>query len=246
MYDMPHVPEALRPIVPWSLTWPEVDPARHPFDAAAAPALVRSLPPAADVPARPAGSAANTAVIQWGHGAAKAWADAMSAALVGHYGRWACGWRWATGEGDFDGGPVHAWCCPRDSMPAPQAALDAVAAGLLEWRSWLEDLAGRFGRFLPVPAGAGEDEVLGAWERAVAHLVTAVVERTGADSGWYTHCRQVLGWFLAAAGIPAEQHTALLGEAIGGRFHSWLEPEPPVVADVSGRLARTMAERGRA
>ncbi|MFJ8542607.1 hypothetical protein ACIRFH_11445 [Streptomyces sp. NPDC093586] len=33
------------------------------------------------------------------------WADAVSCALVEHCGRWAVGWHWSQGEGDFDGGP---------------------------------------------------------------------------------------------------------------------------------------------
>lgn len=240
VYEMTYVPAAKRPIIPWSLTWPQVDPARHAFDRLMAPAVIRSLPPAAEVPSRPAGSAADSGVIRWSHDVGNAWADAMSMALVEHYGRWACGWRWSVGEGDFDGGPISTWCCPRSSMSTREATLGVVAAALVEWRSWLEDLSERFGRFLPIPPGAADDVVLDVWERAVAHLVTVVVDRTGAESGWYRHCRQVLGWFLSAAGIPPEQHGRLLDDAIDGRFHSWSEPERLVVAEVAERLAATM------
>lgn len=237
---MTYVPAAKRPIIPWSLTWQEVDPARHDFDPETAPAVIRSLPPAAQVPSRPPGSAAASGVINWSHTVGAEWADAMSTALVGRYGRWACGWRWSVGEGDFDGGPISTWCCPRDSMSTPEATLAVVAAAMVEWRSWLEDLSERFGQFLPIPAGAADDVVLDVWERAVAHLVTVVVDQTGADSGWYRHCRQVLGWFLFAAGVPPEQHGRLLDDAIDGRFHSWSEPERLVVAKVAQRLAGTM------
>jgi hypothetical protein len=246
VYEMTHVPEAKRPIIPWSLTWPEVDPVRYTFDSVSASAVIRSLPPAAEVPSRPPGGAADSGVIWWSHDVGTAWADAMSTALVGHYGRWACGWRWSVGEGDFDGGPIRTWCCPRDSMSTPEATVAVVAAALVEWRSWLEDLSGRFGRFLPIPRGAVDDVGLEVWERAVAHLVTVVVDRTGAVSGWYRHCRQVLGWFLSAAGIPPEQHGRLLDDAIGGRFHSWSEPERLVVAEVAERLAATMVRHSDA
>jgi len=64
-------------------------------------------------------------------------------------------------------------------MSTPEATLAVVAAALVEWRGWLEDLAQRFAQFLPLPVHAGEDAVLDAWERAVAHLVTVVVDRTG-------------------------------------------------------------------
>ncbi|MEV6494428.1 hypothetical protein AB0M20_38275 [Actinoplanes sp. NPDC051633] len=78
------------------------------------------------------------------------------------------------------------------------------------------------------------------WERAVAHLVTVVVERTGAESGWYIHCRQVLGWFLSAAGIPEDRHADLIGSATGGVFSSWAEPGDQVIGEIAGRLADTV------
>jgi hypothetical protein len=179
-------------------------------------------------------------VIRWSDTAGTAWSAAMSAALVEHYGRWACGWRWSTGESDFDGGPIVSWCCPRDSMSTPDASLAVVAEAVIEWRSWLEELAERFGRFLPIPADADDEVVLDRWERAVAHLVTVVVDRTQADSGWHGHCQVVLGWFLSAAGIPPEQHAALIEDAFGGRFRSWVTPADRVIDEVAERLAGTM------
>jgi len=115
-----------------------------------------------------------------------------------------------------------------------------VTASLLEWRSWLEDLSERFGRFLPIPSGAPDDVVLDVWERAVAHLVTVVVDRTGAESGWHGHCGLVLRWFLSAAGIPAEQQTRLIDDAIGGRFRSWAWPSAMETADIAQRLAQML------
>jgi len=220
---------------PRLLSWADADPARHPFDVAAAPAVIRGLPPAGDVPTRPAGHPADPAVIRWAHTEGAAWAQAMSLALVGHYGPWAAGWRWSGGEGDLDGGPVGAWCCPRDSMTTPQATLAVVAAALGEWRLWLEDLAGRFTRFLPLVADPRAGIARDAWERAVAHLITVVVDRTEADSAWYSHAEQVLGWFLTAAGVPAHRHAGLIDEAIG-----WAPPSPPVVADVAERIATSV------
>jgi hypothetical protein len=226
-------------VYPWTLSWPDVDPARHPFDPAAAPAVIRGLPPAATVPTRRPGHAADAAVIRWSHEEGRRWCDAMSAALVEHYGPWASGWRWSAGEGDFGGGPVHGWCCPRDSMSTPAATLAVVAAALVEWRAWLEDLAARFDGFLPLPAG--EEAALAAWERAVAQLVTVVVEGTGAEDAWYNLCGQVLDWFLTAAGVPEALRGHLVAEAIDGRFESWCEPPDDVVADVAARLAAGVA-----
>lgn len=239
---MPRASVDWQTIVPGFLTWPEVDPARHAFDPAEAPAVIAGLPPAARVPVQPSGLDAAEGS-RWAWEAARPWADAMSAALVERYGRWACGWRWATGEGDFDGGPIDSWCCPYDSVTTPEATLARVAAGLVEWREWLENLAVRFGRFLPLPPDADEGAVLDVWERAVAHLVTVVIDRTRTESGWYGHCRQVLEWFLAAAGIPTEQRRPLVDEATGGRFQSWVEPKRREVTEIAERFAEAMVRR---
>ncbi|QGQ18244.1 hypothetical protein GC089_01890 [Cellulomonas sp. JZ18] len=221
------------PTNPATLRWAEVDPRRHAFDPSAAPAVVRSLPAAARVPTSR----------RRGLVGGDEWAAAMDRDLVSRYGRWASGWRWARGEGDVDGGPVTAWCCPEHSITTRGATLTAVTAALVEWRSWLEELAARFDELLPVPASATEDEVLEIWERAVAQLVTLVVARTEAESSWYRHCRLVLAWFLSAAGVPEDRHATLLEDAVGGRFHSWSEPEPSAVARVAERLAAGVARR---
>ncbi|MEV6833939.1 hypothetical protein AB0N17_05370 [Streptomyces sp. NPDC051133] len=126
---------------PGSLSWDEVDPARHPFDAAAAERVVRSLGPARRVPRRPDVHIVDPALYAWCREKGEPWADAMSHALVEHYGRWTIGWRWSHDEGDFDGGPVGTWCCPRDSITTPEETLDGVVAALCEWREWLERLA---------------------------------------------------------------------------------------------------------
>ncbi|MFI6151079.1 hypothetical protein ACIBCA_00075 [Kitasatospora sp. NPDC051170] len=142
---------------PRSLVWSQVAPAPHPFDAEAAPQVVRSLGPALRVPVRPdlAGRA------DWTSQQARPWADAMSHALIVRYGAWAAGWRWAIGEGDFDGGPVGAWCCPPHSVTTPEETVDRVVEALGEWRGWLEDLAERFDRHPLDLASAGEDPIRG-------------------------------------------------------------------------------------
>jgi hypothetical protein len=63
--------------------------------------------------------------------------------MVERWGRWVVGWRWALDEGDFGGGPIHAWCCPRDSITSAEETLARVGAALIEWRGWLEELAER-------------------------------------------------------------------------------------------------------
>ncbi|MFJ5535259.1 hypothetical protein [Streptomyces sp. NPDC093261] len=123
-------------LAPGYPTGDDVDPARHPFDSAWVPQVVRSLGPAQRVPRRPGLALADPAMSGWSLDTGRPWADAMSHALAEHYGHWTVGWRWAHDEGDFDGGPVGNWCCPRDSITTPEETLARVVAALSEWREW--------------------------------------------------------------------------------------------------------------
>ncbi|MEU9347887.1 Fic family protein [Streptomyces sp. NPDC048278] len=223
---------------PFDLSWDEVDPARHPFDHAAAARVVRSLGPARCVPSRPDVSRGDPAMSAWSHGEGSLWAAAMSYALMRRYGRWAVGWRWAHDEGDLDGGPVGSWCCPRDSISTPEETLDRVVAALGEWREWLESLAGRFEAYPLDPAGIEDQRIL--WERVARNLILQVVDRTGCGSGWYGHCEQVLRWFLDRWGFAPDDARDLVREAVGGRFHSWTSPDTVLVDDIAEHLARSL------
>lgn len=230
------VDEAWQRISPYRLTWPEVDPARHPFDPAEAHEVVRALAP--PVPAPPHWVGYQLA----GREEAERWRQLVSHALVDRYGRWASGWCWSVGEGDYDGGPVDSWCCISHSIGDADETLAAVADSLVEWRRWLVDLADRFARFLPLPDSSADDLVV-AWEVAVAQLVTMTVDRTRGDGGWYSHCAQVLTWFLTAAGVAEQCHAPLISHAIGGRFRSFVEPTGVEVTDVAERLAQAIVGR---
>lgn len=223
---------------PHTLTWDEVDPARHPFDSAAAARGVRALGPARCVPRRPAVPFGDPEMSAWSWNEGTVWTDAMSYALMERYGRWAVGWHWAHDEGDFDGGPVGSWCCPRDSVTTPEETLDRVVAALCEWRGWLESLAERFEAYPLEPCGIEGQRIL--WERATRNLILQVVDRTGCGSGWYGHCHQVLTWFLSRWGVSPDIAESLVDEAIGGRFHSWTGPDDTLVDDVAERLAETL------
>ncbi|MFJ3206085.1 hypothetical protein [Streptomyces sp. NPDC086989] len=214
-----------------TLTWADVDPARCPFeldDAAAKEltALVAPLLPGAEV----------VQDDRWGS------MDPVTSFLVGRYGRWACGWNWSVGEGDIDGGVVQAWCCASHSVTTEEATAPLVVAALLEWRGWLEDLAERFSALAPPAQPAGQAVDPWHWERACTRLVTAVADRTEAESGWYGHCMQVLGWFLAYNGIDEERAQQIAETAVGGRFDSWIAPAVTVVDEVSSGFARTIGE----
>ncbi|WP_293989694.1 Fic family protein [Streptomyces sp.] len=223
---------------PFDLSWDEADPARHPFDHAAAARVVRSLGPARCVPSPPDVSRADPAMSAWSHGEGHLWATAVSYALMERYGRWAVGWRWAHDEGDLDGGPVGSWCCPRDSITTPEETLDRVVAALREWRSWLESLAGRFEAYPLDPADIENQRIL--WERAARNLILQVVDRTGCGSGWHGHCEQVLGWFLDRWGFAPDNARDLVDEAVGGRFRSWTTPDNVLVDDIAERLAQAL------
>ncbi|MGW6414482.1 Fic family protein [Streptomyces sp. NPDC055055] len=225
-------------LAPRFLTWDDVDPARHPFDSASAPDVIRSLGPARKVPGRPDTRRYEDETRDWDRNEATPWANAMSYALARHYGTWAVGWRWAHDEGDFDGGPVGNWCCPGHSITTPQETLTRVTAAVCEWRDWLESLAERFDAYPLALADVADQRIL--WERAARNLILQVVDRTGCGSGWYGHCRQVLTWFLSRWGIPPEHAGGLVEQAIGGRFESWTGPDQRLVDDVAERLALSL------
>ncbi|MEV7525909.1 Fic family protein [Streptomyces sp. NPDC091371] len=175
---------------------------------------------------------------RWSHGEAASWADAMSYALVHHYGRWTVGWRWSHDEGDFDGGPVGNWCCPRDSITTPEETLAHVVEALCEWRGWVETLAGWFEAY-PLDLTDIEDQRI-LWERTARSLILQVVDRTGCGSGWYGHCHQVLTWFLSRWGVAPDVARVLVDEAIDGRFLSWTGPDTVVVDAVAEQLALSL------
>ncbi|MGW3078612.1 Fic family protein [Kitasatospora sp. NPDC001132] len=218
---------------PTGLTWDEVDPAGHPFDRASAAQVVHSLGPARRVPSRLDPNLDLTKV-NWAWEVAKPWSDAMTHVLIERYGRWAAGWRWSLGEGDVDGGPVGNWCCGSHSITTPEQTLDHVAAALCEWRDWLEHLAQWFEAYPLDPQTLVADRIL--WERAARNLILQVADRTGAESGWYGHCQQVLGWFLSYWGVAPELAERLGRQAVGGRFKSWTAPDTVLAEDIAERL----------
>ncbi len=141
-------------------------------------------------------------------------------------------------EGDFDGGPVGHWCCPRDSVTTPQETLGRVVAALCEWRAWLESLAGWFDAYPLDLADIGDQRIL--WECAARNLILQVTDRTGCGSGWYGHCHQVLTWFLGHWGVAPDLAEELVEQAIGGRFKSWTGPGPVLIEDIAEKLARSL------
>ncbi|MFI1992901.1 Fic family protein [Actinoplanes sp. NPDC020271] len=208
-------------LLSWTLTWPEVDPAAHPFDPGSVPAVVRAVAPAVMPPPHDP--------------MARAWVDAVKLGLVEHFGRWAAGWENLSTGHSHGGGLSSRWCCAEDSLTTPERTLDAVAEALLDWRSYLEELARRFARYLPLPEDPRAS--FATWEAAVGDLVATAAARTGSQEAWYGHSSRVLEWFLSAGGVPDHLAENLVGEAIGGRFRSWAAPTGAEVAEVAEALA---------
>ncbi|MEU6395105.1 hypothetical protein [Streptomyces sp. NPDC046939] len=131
------------------------------------------------------------------------WSDeSIARGLAGHYGTWAGGWLYAVQEYPDSGTVITS--LPPSGIGAGD--LDAQArrytSALLQWRAWLEELAGAFARLAP-GGGAAADagEVVRLRERGVAPLVTLVVERTQAGGLWLGTCAQALGWFFEYTGL---------------------------------------------
>ncbi|WP_241002707.1 hypothetical protein [Streptomyces sp. CB01881] len=166
-------------------------------------------------------------------------ADRVTALLVSRYGRWACGWDYS----NHFGGPVETWCCVSHSVGGAKETAERVVTCLLEWRDWLEDIAERFGQLEPHPHADAEDR---SWhlERAVTRLVTAVVNSTHAEGGWYRLCETTLTWFLTSTGQGLDEARKAVEAAIGGRFHSHVAPATTLVDAVGEDLATSLTGRG--
>ncbi|WP_328908578.1 hypothetical protein OG230_03105 [Streptomyces sp. NBC_00234] len=211
-------------LAPGWLPWPAADPDLHPFEwdeseESRIGGVIASMVP-------PAGA---------GWQERYRFTDEVTALLAARYGRWVCGWHWAVGEGG-GGGVVISWCCASHSVREPEATAARVIASLLEWRDWLEELAERFARLAP-PAGADAEDRSWHLERAAVRLVTVVVDRTGAECGWYGLCHTVLAWFLTSTGMSPEAAKVAVDAAIGGRFRSWTEPSRTLIDTVGDDLA---------
>ncbi|MCF3136368.1 hypothetical protein [Streptomyces olivochromogenes] len=228
MFQRPgrHVTSANPELAPFRLPWSAADPDRNPFawdeaEEARLTELITSM-----VPTPPSE----------GH-SSEGWAfyHAVTELLAARYGRWTCGWHWGVGEGG-GGGVVASWCCVPHSVGEPGPTAARVVDSLLEWRDWLEELADRFEWLAPPPDASAEDR---SWhlERAATRLMTLVVDRTGAEDGWYGLCTLVLVWFLSSAGVEPQEARRMVDEAIGGRFASWTTPKQTLVDAVGEDLA---------
>ncbi|MEU8665032.1 hypothetical protein AB0C31_51490, partial [Actinoplanes philippinensis] len=114
------------------LHWADVDPVGQPFDP---PVISGQGLPAPDADQR----------------LRHLWFRTVQQDLIDRYGIWAVGFDWSAGEDS--GGPVTAWCCLSHSLTTPEQTGATISAALVEWHTWLVDIAGRFARFLPLADG---------------------------------------------------------------------------------------------
>ncbi|MEV0005363.1 hypothetical protein AB0H28_24175 [Micromonospora sp. NPDC050980] len=161
----------------------------------------------------------------------------MTEVLMAHYGTWAYGWHW---------GPRSLWYYFSQIVTSGPETLARVAAALVDWRQWLEEVAERFDRLLPAlreAALAGPDEAVAAWEAAFAELLTAGSAWAEDADGWYGPCHRLLVWLLTAAGLPADRSVALVDGALAPWLARWTYLSAGEVADVAERLARQVVGR---
>jgi hypothetical protein len=217
--------------VPDLTAWASVDPARHPFDPAGVPAVVRAVVP---TPPPPSAPRLPTDAFRLAQDASVKWGLAATDALTGHYGDWALGWFWSY-DVDHLGAPipwVYFWS---PLTTTADETLELVAEGLVQWRRTLERLAGHFDEYLPALRHDPSDPVL--WEAALTHLQAASVAHVEDPCCNGAHAARVLVWFLDAAGIPLEHSVALVTEATST---SWAPNSIADVTDVAERIARAL------
>ncbi|MFC5958155.1 hypothetical protein ACFP51_27975 [Streptomyces pratens] len=129
----------------------------------------------------------------------------------------------------------------RDLPPSGDLEQQAqrYTSALLQWRAWLEELAAVFAQFAPGP-DADAEETRRLRERAVAPLVTFVVERTGAGELWRAACVDALMWYLESTGMSPLEAEDLADEVVDSQFESWIAPD----AEAVGRAGQAIGEHG--
>lgn len=200
---------------PLDLSWAEVDPAAHPFDPGTVPEVVRSVAP----PGPPT----------W------EWSVAVTEALVDRWGTWVCGWRSSiTGDGWWD------WPSP---PVRTERTLTRTAELVVEWRSWLEELAELFDRHLPIPAAPEESRA--TWERAFTELIVAAVGDGSDIDCWQGPCMMAARWLCEAAGVPERGQP--VHDLLNELFPDWWVPTSAEIAGVAEAAARqVLVSRGSA
>ncbi|MGM9465187.1 hypothetical protein [Streptomyces murinus] len=204
------------------MTWADMDPATHPFDPGRVLAVVREVVSSSDpATGRPRGLVSSHSV---------------ALGLAERYGPWAFGWYGNVDQDPYAGALIRKPLCgTADDLDAQVQKYTGI---LLEWRSWLEELASVFAESAPAPdvdadadadADVGEEERRRSRERGVAPVVALVVERTGAGELWRAACARTLTWYLESTGMSSEDAEELADDVVDGEFESWVAPDAEAV-----------------
>ncbi|MBA9053323.1 hypothetical protein HDA42_002501 [Streptomyces costaricanus] len=201
-----------------------MDPATHPFDPGRVLAVVREVVSSSDpATGRPRGLVSSHSVAR---------------GLAERYGPWAFGWYGNVDQDPYAGALIRKPLCgTADDLDAQVQKYTGI---LLEWRSWLEELASVFAESAPAPApdadadadadaDVGEEERRRSRERGVAPVVALVAERTGAGELWRAACARTLTWYLESTGMSSEDAEELADDVVDGEFESWVAPDAEAV-----------------
>ncbi len=210
---------------PTSTTWRDVDPTTHPFDSGQTSDVVREVVSSPDP--------------ESGRPPAQRSVNSIARGLAEHYGSWAFGWYDAVDEHPYSGAIIRSLPASGLGSGELEQQVERYTSALLQWRAWLEELASLFAQFAPGP-DADDEERRRLRERAVAPLVTLVVERTGVGELWLGACAQALTWYLESTGIPPGEAEELADEVVDSEFESWVAPD----AEVVGRAGQVIGGHG--
>ncbi|MCX4421912.1 hypothetical protein ACIQWL_43320 [Streptomyces mirabilis] len=207
------------------MTWQDVDPATHPFDARQASGVVREVLSVPDPESGRSGGLRSD--------------NSVARGLAEYYGSWAFGWWSAVDESPHSGAIIRDLPAGGHGADDLEQQAQRYTSALLQWRAWLEELAATFAQSAP-RQDADEEELRRLRERGVAPLVTLVVERTEAGEAWRGPCSTALAWYLESTGMSPGEAEDLADEVVDSEFESWIAPDE----EAMGRARETIGEHG--
>ncbi|MGV9271899.1 hypothetical protein [Streptomyces griseosporeus] len=190
------------------MTWKEVDPAAHPFDPRQAYEVVRDVVFSPDPESgKPRG--------MWS-------TESVARGLGERYGAWAFWWLGSLGR-SVDSGTVIKDLETNTDGDELEFQARRYTDILLQWRSWLEQLASLFVH-LSQERIRSEEDLRRMRARGAASVISMVVERTGADEMWCGECARALAWFLEITGMTPDEAEELADSVVDAEFESWVAP----------------------
>ncbi|MEO8704176.1 MAG: Fic family protein [Kofleriaceae bacterium] len=143
--------------------------------------------------------------------------EQLDARLMRRFGSWIAGWATVYG--------YHQ----------PTMRTDALVSAIVRWDAFLGRVAVAFEQ-----ADRGTDLATQV-ELVAAGVVPLVVELTNCDDAWYQDLTAVLVWYCEHAGVASAVAEGVIEPVVEGRFASWIEPTPELIADVATSVATAVA-----